>query len=457
MSKLGEPNIVVYNTYPAVRSGMVESFVEAEVVPAGSHIQLRDGQGRVYPAQLLRNIHGGSYWAFRVEELPPFGYTQYIIEFIDEPTRSFEAATPQAVLENRWYRIEADVDAATLTRFTDRELGLDLIDHSAKWAFGQFIYEQLADRSQLDQFYLDHYERHALETVRFEGIERGNIYDTMHFTGSTMAAEGADGFQLQIRLYHHEKLVEFRYRVRKKPITDPESIYIAFPFAIPDGSIHFDVPGGMLRAGEDQIPGSSNDWNMVQNVVSIRNSELAVSLAGHEAPLMQLGNINTGRFEAGAGPEHPHVYGWPLNNYWVTNFNADQKGEIEWSYKITSGTDQSNSAAMHFAWNERLPLLPRIFPRSMQPAGDPVTASMLSALPDNVYMVTLMPHKNRKHLLLHVREMDGRHTQFTPEFSGLDTLWWADNDVNGNRSGEVRQGPIDLAPYESRFVEIVLP
>lgn len=55
-------------------------------------------------------------------------------------------------------------------------------------------------------------------------------------------------------------------------------------------------------------------------------------MGSQEIPLMQFGAINTGRYQAGAVPQSTNMYSWPMNNYWVTNFNADQMGEIQWSY-----------------------------------------------------------------------------------------------------------------------------
>lgn len=43
--------------------------------------------------------------------------------------------------------------------------------------------------------------------------------------------------------------------MRKKAVTDPEAVYIAFPFEVESGKIHLDVPGGSIEAGVDQIPG----------------------------------------------------------------------------------------------------------------------------------------------------------------------------------------------------------
>lgn len=68
---------------------------------------------------------------------------------------------------------------------------------------------------------------------------------------------------------------------------------------------------------------------------------------------MQFGAINTGRYQAGAVPQSTNMYSWPMNNYWVTNFNADQVGEMQWSYFINSSEDSSLEYAIKFAWSNK--------------------------------------------------------------------------------------------------------
>src|SRR5665811_1711898 len=72
--------------------------------------------------------------------------------------------------------------------------------------------------------------------------------------------------------------------------------------------------------------GSSNDWYTVQDFTSVRNTSSQIVMGCAEMPLMQFGTINTGRYQAGAMPQSTNLFSWPMNNYWTTNFNADQRG-----------------------------------------------------------------------------------------------------------------------------------
>lgn len=110
----------------------------------------------------------------------------------------------------------------------------------------------------------------------------------------------------------------------------------------------------------------------MQNFATARNGESQVVMGSQEIPLMQFGAINTGRYKAGAVPQSTNMYSWPMNNYWVTNFNADQMGEMQWSYFINSSKDNSIEYATKFAWENRIPFLTRVLPAGDKGGASPI-------------------------------------------------------------------------------------
>ncbi len=79
--------------------------------------------------------------------------------------------------------------------------------------------------------------------------------DTYRFRGETVAGREPNNLMVEFRVFNVTKKIEVVYRLRKKAVTDPEAVYIAFPFEVEGGKIHLDVPGGSIEAGVDQIPG----------------------------------------------------------------------------------------------------------------------------------------------------------------------------------------------------------
>jgi alpha-mannosidase len=257
-----------------------------------------------------------------------------------------------------------------------------------------------------------------------------------------------------VRMFNNQKRIDFSYSINKKSVIDPEAIYIAFPFKVEHFEIHSDVPGGTFKAGEEQIPGSSNDWNTVQNFVAIRNGDHQVVLGSHQAPLMQFGNINTGRYEADAKPENPHIYGWPMNNYWVTNFNANQYGEYRWTYYFTSSKETDNGTATRFGWESRIPFLNRVMPAGVEGKDKTDRRSVISDFPSNVLLVNARPAKDDNGIFLQVRETEGKRVSFIPASAVVSSFMVEETNVNGEINGSGSQAEIDLQPYETKFLKL---
>jgi hypothetical protein len=284
-----------------------------------------------------------------------------------------------------------------------------------------------------------------------DGYEEGPVWNTVRFKGNTSAANSDGLYSFEIRLFNTSKRIDLAYFIEKKMVIEPEGIYIAFPFVLENGQLAFDVQGGEVRAGIDQIPGSSNDWNTVQNYARLSNSNTQILLSSKETPLMQFGGINTGRYKAGATPETTHIFGWPMNNYWTTNFNAEQHGGFEWNYSISSAAENSQSAATRFGWENMVPFLSRVLPGGGNGGGKP-EGSLISGWPENIVLVSAMPDEDGKSAKFHVREIGGKQGSISlkNEINGKN-LAIEEVDVLGN---PIQNGTAEIKALEVKFLKI---
>jgi hypothetical protein len=401
-----KPTLVVYNTLNWNREGLTTVYIDHQLLPRNTHPKITDQAGNVYQAQALSHRSDGTYWAIWVKDIPAFGYKKLQFEPVDG-LQEKQTKTLTTKLENQWYSVQVDPKKAVLTSWFDKNLNKELVDPKAPHAMGEFIYELLGNRHQMEQKRLDDFKRFPFDEARFDSYSEGPVWNTIRLKGKTAASYEGYDVDIEIRLFNTTKRIDLAYSIVKKPIVDPEGIYIAFPFQLNNGKLYFDVQGGVVEAGKDQIPGSSNDWNTVQHFSVLRNSEAQIIMGSPEIPLMQFGGINTGRYKAGALPETTHMYSWPMNNYWVTNFNPDQKGQHEWSYYLTSGSDVSNGEATRFGWGTRVPFLTRILPGGG--TGEPVwQKSLVLGWPENVILVNAQPIEGEKAVLIQLRETDGK-------------------------------------------------
>lgn len=459
VQKASVPSIVVYNPLNWSRSGVIDAYIDHEILPRGRQFEIVTLDGRKVAAQPRDSRSDGTYWSIWVDDVPALGSTQLLIKTSATPLNAAvsEKSLPQGgVVENQWYRMEIDPARGTIKRLLDKDLNKEIIDPAAEWQLGEIIYEQLEDRSSMEAYRAAKGTRIAPETLKFAECRRGEIYDTYIFTGNTIAGielPKRPNLRVEIRMYHTTKQIELAYSLFKKPVITPEGIYVSLPFQLDDSKIYCEVQGGVMQAGVDQIKGSSNDWNTMQNFVAVRSPKAQIVVTSNEVPLMQFGAINTGRYKAGAVPESSKIYSWPMNNYWVTNFNADQRGEFQWSYLITSMDSPSNGAATQFGWGRRVPLLNRILPASAQSSGSEPKpfGSLLSLGADNLLLVGAVPVEGERAIMLQIREIEGQAADMKLTSSAVQTPVIEVCDALG---APLLSAKTNFTPYEVKFVKM---
>jgi len=442
-----EPSLLVFNTLNFKRSGLAVIYIDHQLVPIGKIAGIFDANGIRLPAQSLSHRSDGTYWAVWLNDIPEFGYKKFLIRpLMEEGVKiTRDRAT---ILENKWYRITTDPSRGVITSWYDKELSLELVDGGSEYGMAEFILEELGNRSQMESRKLVDFTRSPLDSVWFDSMNSGPVFNSLNFSGDSETAIGPGGYKFEIRLFNTEKRVDIVCSIVKKSIISPESFYLAFPFKLED-AVHFtELQGGVIETGKDQIKGSSNDWYSVQNFTSLRNTGTQLVMGSGEMPLMQFGAINTGRYLAGALPQGTHLFSWPMNNYWVTNFNADQRGGHTWSYYMTTSGDVSNDFATRFGWGCRVPYLTRILPGDGTGDGQR-EGSFISGWPANVILISARPAGTGRSVVIQLRETGGKQVSLDLS-NGLTgkKLTLSEVDVLGK---PVSDPDLVLNPFESCF------
>ena len=454
------PSIAVFNTLNWERSGLIVAFIDHEILPNNKEFRIVDSQDREIPAQMLNSRSDGTYWGLWVEGVPAMGYQSYRIE-VSEKNRMAPDATPGGrVFENAFYRLEIDPEKGGVASLYDKELKRELLSTGDTVLMGQFIYEELSNRHQMERFTHNKRdtvyvplegERHYLRQLSITGAQEGPIWSSLYLNG---AIPGADprGLNLEIRLYHTEKRLELHYGMHKLAVTSPEAVYVAFPFGLPGGKLGFEAQGGIVYPGENQLEGTASDWNTIQSFAFARNEENQVVFGSSDAPLVQFGAINTGRFYYLHQPETTHLYSWVLNNYWTTNFKASQEGELKWNYYLTSSNDNTDAFATRFGWGSRIPLLARVFPEGEKEAAES-TKSWMEVSAPNLLLVAARPAQEGNGVLLQLRETEGKEAVL--KLAGLlkGNIYTAASEVNlfGEEIQEINE-ELKIRALETRFI-----
>ncbi|WP_028058737.1 glycoside hydrolase family 38 N-terminal domain-containing protein [Candidatus Solirubrobacter pratensis] len=342
----GADEWLVINTLPHARRVLVE---EPEVRAGGAPRGMLD---MFFP----RDVPWGgarSLEDVRVAraELPPCGWAW--VRFDGEPAAADLAVAP-GVIENAHYRVEVDPATGGLRSWLDKELGHDFAGEQDGHRLGQYVYERVeGDRRAL---FADDFSEWdfgvwpqdvplrrsapARVTVGEPEISRGRASIAV-----AIEAEGVRGATCRYTLQSDRRALEIDWTLDKLAQPEPESVYIAFPFALGAPGFRADLNGVACTPDIDQLNGTVRDWYPLRRWVDVSDGERGVTLAPLDAPLAQLGGITTGRAAYELQPDGPAVYSWALNNHWSVNFRAFQEGEIPLRYRLTTHAGACDDAA----------------------------------------------------------------------------------------------------------------
>ncbi|RLD51571.1 MAG: hypothetical protein DRJ05_18265, partial [Bacteroidetes bacterium] len=461
--KTDVPTIVVFNTLNWDRTGLVRVFIDHEIIPVDKNFRIIDKDNHEIKTQAMESQGGGTYWSLWVEDIPSFGYKTYRIEVSEENGKLSIESPALYDFSNDFYHIKLDENTGNILSIFDKELQLQLTDTDDTVKTGQFVYEQLDNRHQLERYTSSKVDtvyvplegsREMLQDIQLLSLKNGPIWKSLYLNGKIPDCADEKGVDIEIRLYHDDKRIEFYYSMNKLPVTTAEGIYIAFPFYLDGGNLIYEAQGGLVEPGINQLEGTASDWNTIQHFASVKNDDTQIVFSSADVPLVQFGAINTGRFYYKHQPETSHIYSWVLNNYWTTNFRASQEGGLKWSYSITSGNDVSNTFATRFSWGTAIPFLTRVLPK-----GNAITPlkeeSLISIDAQNVLLVNAKLSKDGKGIILHLRETDGKPASIDllNLMNTKKTLTFTKVNVLGERVNDLSE-TIEFASNEVIFIKV---
>ena len=98
--------------------------------------------------------------------------------------------------------------------------------------------------------------------------------------------------------------------------------------------MRFDVASGIVRPDSEQLRGSLRNFVTVQSWADVSNDSVGVTWATPDAPLVEVGGIFAELPWLRAIPRTQTLLSYAMNNYWHTNFKAEQGGPVEFRFAL---------------------------------------------------------------------------------------------------------------------------
>jgi len=286
-------------------------------------VEIRDEGGKILP---LQHLSDGKV-AVRVT-VPPLGSLR--IELIRGEQAPLPVM-PKSVkfLENEHCRLELNEQTGSIARLVLKSTGVDLVDRSKYSGLNEYLYVPGKDPAMVM----------TNEPVELRCKEQGPLFTTLEVSGK---APGCRSLTREITFFEGQPGIEIRNTIDKLPIREKESVHFAFPFHVTAPNMRYNTGwGGVFQPGVNQLPGSNQDYYSVQHWCDVSNQDAGVSLLVREACLVEPGaliNEVPGKYGVKIWKTEPDttptLYSYVMNNYWHTNYKADQDGVVSFSYAL---------------------------------------------------------------------------------------------------------------------------
>jgi alpha-mannosidase len=278
-------------------------------------------------------------WVCFEADVPALGYAIYRLEDTGQTVLPPAESTSRAI-ENQFYRVEMD-GSGRVRSIVDKELDRELVA-KGPWGMGQLVYERItspggrADLVVQNPLSFDFAPHRAAVAVTVP--DDGEVRTIRDSLGVSLVCRSRmprfPSIVQEVRLDDGAKRIDFITRLVKEEVAEAEALYAAFPFAVQPDAVRCDVSGGEFVPGREQIPGSATDWYNVRHGVQLRADGVALTLLCADAPLVEFGEMKTGRTPSPPVLDNGLVFSYILNNHWFTNFFARQSGELTLRYRL---------------------------------------------------------------------------------------------------------------------------
>ncbi|HTT66490.1 MAG TPA: sugar-binding protein [Gemmatimonadales bacterium] len=353
----------VFNTSSWARTDLVR--VPAELSRAGDRVVGPDG--RAVPSQRL-----ASGELAVLVSVPPFSARRYFVRAGRAAGRG-DARAEGATVRNRLVAAGLDSASGAVAGLMWNARDADLVDPSHRPLLADYRYVAGRDSSAAA----------GPTDGRWRVAERGPLVAALV---TDARAPGARTLRREVRVVSGLGRVDVDVTIDKTAVRTPEGVHVAFPLRVRGGQVRFDVASAVVRPDSDQLPGSARNFVEAQSWVDVSNDSLGATVTTPDAPLVEIGGINAESPWMRAIPPSQTFYAYVMNNYWHTNYRADQEGPVTFRYSIRPHGAFRADAAARAGAEAREPLL--VAPAAgRRPAAEP----LLRVAPDAVLVTALRP------------------------------------------------------------------
>ena len=315
---------------------------------------------------------------FVARDVPPGGYRTFAP--VAGAGAGETVSTTAGVIENRFFRLQADAARGGLVSLVDRKTGREWVAAKDGTSFGSYLHERFAS-TNVHAFMKAYARAWGLTGTDFDkpgmpGPDK-SPYATFTLTNWTASVQAsalaktivlrsadaaplARAVTLKYTLYEAEPYLDVEWQVTDKtPDPIPEGGWLCLPFAINQPEFKLARLGSLMVPEKDIVPGGNRDLLCLNSGLTITGRDgSGIGLCPLDSPLVSLGEPGLWKFSWHHTPARARVFVNLYNNEWDTNFPLWQEGS--WNSRVRIWLvhgDHPEKNLITPAWEARAPLV----------------------------------------------------------------------------------------------------
>jgi alpha-mannosidase len=376
----------VMNTNSWTRTDLV--ILPASESMAGDVV--RDEKGKEVPSQRLSS----GALAFLASDVPPLGAMRFTVHS-GAPSFTSSLRIEGATISDDNFEVTLDRQTGAIRHLKTLFPAIEFVDTAKGSGLNEYLYVPGLD------------PREALGSGKVSIViqDRGPLVASFVVSST---APGCKGLRREIRVVNGTGRVDLVNTIDKEKVRANEAVHFAFPFAVDEATTRIDLGYAVIRPNADQLPGSCKDYYSAQRWADVSNQRYGVTLTVDEAPLVEVGEMHSEL-------PSPHRVNWRksqhsspwlgsyvMNNYWYTNYKADQEGVSAYHYSILPHGLFNQEDAFRLGVERSQPLLVRHVA-----ADAPVSGSLFGLSSDDVVVTSVKPVASGEGLLVRLFNAGG--------------------------------------------------
>ena len=412
--KSGIP-VVLFNSLSWNRTDPVKINIELKKGVARS-LQIINSQNKKQPSQISNAAYykDGSIKSaelvFIAKDIPSIGYSTYYLKTSKNDAQKNKETASKNKYENDFYRIT--LGNTGITQIYDKELKKDLFktDHfSVGDVFTlQSVGNGAGEFGDIQQPFMKDFDQVSQHHPKPEIIASGDVFTTYRIKQSIRSAI----VEQDITIYHKLKRVVFETRLLNWTGELYREFRTAFPIAIENPVIKYEVPFGTVEVGKDEIKTAGERYTpLCKNVhpraitdwISASDNEMSITLSSSVAVAdwidpTDLNNENLLQHLLLASRTSVH---WEGNRY-------SQEGDHYYNNVLTSNKTGSVTGK-RIAKQQNEPIQIVLNPIISKNAFLPQTTSFFKTDKENVIITTIKKAEDNDDYIIRMYDAEGKN------------------------------------------------